>query len=116
MPTPRTTASRARIAGRARELRRQITAIDVVAAGTLQVRTKTCGRPNCRCAKDPAARHGPYYEWARMIGGKMVRLLLNRAQADLVAAGIENRRAIEALLDQWAAETASEVLNAENAE
>lgn len=108
------TERRARIGRRARALRQKIAALDVVAAGTLQVRTKSCGRANCRCAKDPAARHGPYYEWARMIDGRMVRLLLSKEQAELVTLAIENRRILEALMDEWADETAVEVLNAKN--
>jgi hypothetical protein len=32
----------------------------------------SCGKPGCRCASDPAARHGPYYEWSHMLKGKLV--------------------------------------------
>jgi hypothetical protein len=33
-----------------------------LSSGTLIQRTKVCGNPNCHCARDPAARHGPYSE------------------------------------------------------
>jgi hypothetical protein len=39
---------------------------------------KTCGSPACRCAQDPAARHGPYYEWGHMKAGKLVHQLAHR--------------------------------------
>src|SRR5262249_59243882 len=38
--------------------------------GTLVVRAYECGKPRCRCHTSPAARHGPYAEWTRKIGGK----------------------------------------------
>jgi len=41
-------------------------------AGTMLEPTKMCGRPGCACATDRAARHGPYFEWGFMRGGKRV--------------------------------------------
>ena len=88
--------------------------MDVVVAGTLHVRTKTCGRSNCRCASDPAARHGPYYEWSRLREGRLVHTTLSVEQAELVRRALDNRHTIDALLDQWASETTVEILDAKN--
>jgi hypothetical protein len=41
-------------------LRERIARIDRLCSGTLLRRTKRCGKSGCRCAEDPAARHGPY--------------------------------------------------------
>ena len=55
---------------RARErihsIRASLGGIELICSGTLSERWKTCGKPSCRCASDPAARHGPYYQWIRM--------------------------------------------------
>jgi len=38
--------------------------VDYLCSGTLLRRMMICGKPNCQCAKDPSARHGPYYQGA----------------------------------------------------
>ena len=103
--------SRTRIRQRTKELRRAIDAIDFAASGTLHSRTKVCGRPNCRCAKDPAARHGPYHEWSRRKGGRLVHSIVTDEQASYLMQAIKNYRKILNLLVLWESETAQEVLN-----
>ena len=68
--SPKQIASAARL--RIERIRDALAAIDYLCSGTLLERTKVCGKPNCRCATDPAARHGPYYEWGHMRAGKLV--------------------------------------------
>jgi hypothetical protein len=36
--------------------------------GTLVERLRKCGRPNCACAKDPAARHGGLFLTVSLCG------------------------------------------------
>ena len=105
--------SRTRARERTRELRRTISAMDFVASGTLHKRTKICGRKNCRCARDPAARHGPYYEWTRRHDGRLLHSVLTTEQAALLTRAIDNYRQIKQLLVCWEQETAKEVLNPE---
>lgn len=50
--------------------------------GTLIERRIRCGKRNCRCAADPPALHGPYYQWTRKHDGKTVTLNLTPDQAD----------------------------------
>ena len=107
---------RNRIRQRTRALRRAISAMDYVASGTLHSRTKVCGRSNCRCADDPSARHGPYHEWSRRSGGRLVHRVITAQQAEIIARAIANHRELQQLLTLWADETASEVLNAESEE
>ena len=87
------------------KIRDEISALTYVCSGSLQRRMKTCGKPNCRCAHDPAFRHGPYYEWGRVVNGKLVHSLLPPAQAEVLAKAIENNRKIKKLLRQWEKET-----------
>lgn len=103
--------SRMRVRERTRELRRTINLMDFVATGTIHKRTKVCGRQNCRCATDPAARHGPYYEWSRRQDGRLVHSIITPEQADLFTRAIQNYRKIQQLLRRWERETAKEVLN-----
>lgn len=93
-----------------KELRLAISRMDYVCSGTMTVRTKVCGQPGCRCAKDPDARHGPYYEWTRREGGRLRHSVVTPQQAKLLSRGIENHKAILDLLKQWEAITADEVI------
>ena len=103
--------SRARVREHTRELRRAISQMDFVASGTIHKRTKVCGRKNCRCAIDPTARHGPYYEWSRRQDGRLVHSVITPGQAELFTRAIQNYREIQQLLGRWEHETAKEVLN-----
>ena len=44
--------------------------MEYLSSGTLLKRMKVCGNPRCHCASDPAARHGPYFEWSYLKGGQ----------------------------------------------
>jgi hypothetical protein len=106
--------SRKRIRARSDGLRRLIDRMDFVASGTLHVRTKVCGRKNCKCATDPAQRHGPYHEWTRSKDGKLHHRVVTPEQAELLQRAIANYREIHNLLARWEEETASEILNPES--
>ena len=96
-------------AGTARSMesiRQQIAAMGLVAQGTVSKRTKVCGRPNCRCAEDPNARHGPYYEWTRREKGRYAHTLISADQARELVAAIDNHKRVLALLKRWSSETA----------
>jgi uncharacterized protein DUF6788 len=93
--------ARARIA----RIRAAITAVDPLCSGTLLRRTKVCGKAGCRCAQDPAARHGPYWEWGHMKGGKLVHRMVSPRQAALLRRAIANYRRVVRLLRAWEAET-----------
>lgn len=54
--------------------------IGFVLPGTITERTKRCGKPNCRCANDPAALHGPYIQWTRTVDGKTLTRQLTAEQ------------------------------------
>lgn len=108
--------SRNRIRQRTKELRRAITRMDYMASGHLHLRTKICGRPNCSCAHDPDARHGPYHEWSRRQDGRQLNSSITPQQAKLFTRAIANYREILTLLKLWERETAAEILNPDDAE
>ena len=90
-----------------RALKNEIAGIDLICSGTLLERTKSCGKPNCRCATDPQARHGPYYEWSWREGGKLRHKIVPAEKADRVREAILNHRTVQELLDRWERQSAT---------
>ena len=82
-----------------------LNAMDYLCSGTLLRRMKVCGKPGCRCAEDPGARHGPYYEWGHMKGGKLVHRMITPEQAALLRRAIVNYRKAKKLMKAWENET-----------
>lgn len=89
--------SRERIA----RIRATLNGIDYLCSGTLLERMKMCGKPGCRCAQDPGARHGPYYEWGHMKAGKLVHRTVSRDQATTLRLAIANYRKAKKLMRAW---------------
>ena len=96
-------------AERAREridqIRQELGDIELLCSGTLIKRMKVCGKAACRCAHDPAARHGPYYEWGHMRAGKLVHRVVSAEQAEVLRQAIANYRRLKKLLRGWESET-----------
>ena len=109
IPKDGAAAARARIT----KIRNELAAIDLLCSGTLLKRMKTCGSPGCRCATDPDARHGPYYEWGHMKAGKLLHRLVSPEQARALGVAIANYRKVKKLLRAWEVET-ERLINAEN--
>jgi hypothetical protein len=82
-------------------IRDQILRFDLICSGTLLKRTKVCGKPNCQCAIDAKARHGPYYEWSRREEQKLVHSVVSVEEARLFEQAIRNHRKIQELLREW---------------
>lgn len=108
MPQPEDhdAANRRRIA----QLLRELSRVDLICSGTLIERTKVCGKPNCRCAADPNARHGPYYEWSRREGGKLLHKVVSPDQAEQLQRAIRNHRKVQQLLKRWTHESVAIIL------
>jgi hypothetical protein len=86
-------------------IKESLAAIELLCSGSLLHRTKLCGKSGCRCASDPAARHGPYYEWGHMLGGKLVHRMISAHQAEMLRQAIDNHRQAKKLMRQWETET-----------
>jgi len=86
-------------------IRQALGEIDTVCSGTLLQRMKVCGKPGCRCASDPLARHGPYYEWGHMKGGALVHRSVTPQQAEMLQLAIGNHRKAKKLMRAWEEET-----------
>jgi hypothetical protein len=86
-------------------LQDQIRAIDYLCSGTLIRRMKQCGKPTCRCARDPGSRHGPYYEWGVMRNGRLVHRMVSIEQARFLRRAIASYRRVLRVLRQWEAQS-----------
>jgi hypothetical protein len=95
----------AEIQARIAEIQHTLAAMQYLSSGTLLKRTKRCGNPRCRCATDPGARHGPYYEWSYKQAGKLRHLTLTARQAELMRLAIANSRRVKKLLRAWEQQT-----------
>lgn len=94
------------------QIRRKIRDLDFLCSGTLLRRTKVCGRKECRCARDPRARHGPYYEWSRREKDRLVHTVLSDEKGPQLARAIRNYRFVRRLLRLWERATLHAIRNA----
>jgi len=85
--------------------RKVLADVDYLCSGTLLKRMMKCGKASCRCQNDPAARHGPYYVWGHMQGGKLVHRYVSPEQAQVLQQAITNYRRVQKLLRTWEVET-----------
>jgi hypothetical protein len=90
-PTAAQRAARDRIAA-------ELAATGFALPGTLTIRAYECGKPRCRCHSGPDARHGPYAEWTRKIGGKTVTRRLTGAELEAWQPLFDNARKIRELI------------------
>lgn len=67
--------------------------------GSLSERTIKCSKPGCACAKDPKARHGPYFSLTHAVGGKTHSRFLTAEQAELARQQIDSGREFRSRVD-----------------
>jgi hypothetical protein len=82
------------------ELKADLAQIEYFSKGTLLARMVRCGKPQCVCGKDPAKRHGPYYEWTYKARGKTVTVRLAPEAAPLFRAATRQYRKLKTILDR----------------
>jgi hypothetical protein len=98
-------AKRLKIQEKIAQIQRALSGMQYLSSGTLLKRTKVCGNPRCHCATDPALRHGPYFEWSHLKGGKLRHRTLSPEQAELMRLAIANHRKVKKLLRAWEVQT-----------
>ena len=100
MPSPQPTrSSPLRNADRRfREAQRDLQQLDYFLKGTVLKRMMKCGQPNCACHRDPAQRHGPYFEWTYKVKGKTINVKLSPQAASLYQTATRQYRKLKAIL------------------
>ena len=100
-----TTTSKARLAAlilsdaqRFATLKREIVQLDYFCKGTVLKRMMKCGQKQCACHRDPAQRHGPYFECTYKVQNKTVNIRLHPEVAPLYRAAIQQYRKFKWLL------------------
>jgi type II secretory pathway component PulJ len=83
---------------RFRQARQELLPLDYFLKGTVLKRRMKCGRPQCACHRDPAKRHGPYFEWTYKVQGKTVNVKLSPQAAPLYLAATKQHRKLKAVL------------------
>jgi hypothetical protein len=79
-------------------LKREIVQLDYFCKGTLLKRRMKCGHKRCACHRDPAKRHGPYFECTYKVHNKTVNLRLRPQVTPLYRAAIQQSRKLKSLL------------------
>lgn len=95
--TPRPALSRAPDL-RFRQARQELYQLEYFLKGTVLKRMMKCGQPQCACHRDPAQRHGPYFEWTYKAKGKTVNVKLSPQAAPLYLAATKQYRKLKATL------------------
>jgi type II secretory pathway component PulJ len=83
---------------RFRQALQELQQLDYFLKGTVLKRMMKCGRPQCACRRDPAKRHGPYFEWTYKVKGKTVNVKLSPQAAPLYKAATQQHRKLKIVL------------------
>ena len=87
-------------AERFESLKREIVQLDYFCKGTVLRRRMKCGHKQCACHRDPAKRHGPYFECTYKVQNKTVNLRLRPEVTPLYRAAIQQSRKLKSLLER----------------
>jgi hypothetical protein len=83
---------------RFRQALQELQQLDYFLKGTVLKRIMKCGRLQCACHRDPAKRHGPYFEWTYKVKGKTVNVKLSPQAAPLYQAATKQHRKLKIAL------------------
>src|SRR5580704_1256008 len=81
-----------------RQARQELLQLDYFLKGTVLKRMMKCGKPQCACHRDPAQRHGPYFEWTYKAAGKTVNVKLSPQAAPIYQAATRQHRKLKTIL------------------
>ena len=79
-------------------LQREILDLNDFCKGTVLKRMMKCGNPRCACHRDPAKRHGPYFECTYKAQNKTVNLKLYPEVVPLDRTAVRQHRQWKLLL------------------
>jgi uncharacterized coiled-coil protein SlyX len=81
-------------------LQQEILQLSYFSKGTVLKRMMKCGHKQCACHRDPAKRHGPYFECTYKVQNKTVNLRLSPKAAPLYRAAGHQYRRLKSLLQR----------------
>jgi len=80
------------------EIKSEIEDIGFIVQGSVTERWKKCGKPACRCHKDPDEWHGPYYQWSWKTSGLTSSVSLPQEKAELFLQWLKNNQRMEMII------------------
>jgi hypothetical protein len=85
---------------RYRTLAAGLVPVGFISQGSVVASYTTCGKASCRCASDPDARHGPYWQWTSAVHGRTVGQRLTPSEAALYKQWITNQRTLDRIISR----------------
>jgi len=85
-------------AQRFESLKQEVMQLDYFCKGTVLKRMMKCGNQQCACHRDPARRHGPYFECTYKVHNKTINLKLYPEVTPLYRAATQQHRKLRSLL------------------
>jgi len=85
-------------AQRFESLKQEIVQLQYFCKGTVLKRMMKCGNKQCACHRDPAKRHGPYFECTYKVQNKTVNLKLYPEVTPLYRSAIRQHRKLKSLM------------------
>lgn len=79
-------------------LAQAIAQLGPVLPGSVVLRHTRCGKPTCRCQREPPALHGPYLQWTRKVDGRTRSRTLSQEQYQRYRPWFDNARRLRDLL------------------
>ena len=79
------------------EILQQIATIGEMSSGSLSRRRIRCGNPKCRCKREGAPGHGPYWYLTRKVKGRTVTRAVPAREVEAVQRRIAERKRLRAL-------------------
>lgn len=83
------------------KIKKQLIGLGDLRPGSLSKQYNICGNQNCRCKKDPAYRHGPYYQLSYTRGGKSKTEYIKKTDISMVECQIKNFKKLHTLINRW---------------
>ncbi len=82
------------------QLKQEFQRVDYFCKGTVLRRMTKCGRSECACGRDPAKRHGPYFELTYKAKGTTVNVRLTSKTAKIYQAATQQYKTVKSLLNR----------------
>lgn len=83
------------------KVKRQIAGIGDLRRGGLSLQHTVCGKPGCRCARNPPQKHGPYYQLNYSMAGKSKTEAVHREDLITIRRQVRNYVKLRALVSRW---------------
>lgn len=86
-----------------KRVKEQLTGVSDMRQGTVSERYLKCGKAECRCGKEEAYAHGPYFSLTKAVKGKTVTRSIPKPAVELTKAQIAEFREFRRLSQEFLA-------------